>query len=55
MFNLESTSCGLLNVSAQVFGIFYTYVQGRIITMHGALPGNIFVTVSLLIGTIITG
>ena len=24
----ESTSCGLLNTSAQIFGIFYTYVQG---------------------------
>lgn len=50
----EGTSCGLLNSSAQLFGIFYTYVQGRIITKYSALYGNIFVTVSLLVGTIIT-
>jgi MFS transporter, FLVCR family, feline leukemia virus subgroup C receptor-related protein len=51
----EGTSCGLLNTSAQVFGIFYTYLQGRITTQYGALPGNIFVSASLLVGTIITG
>jgi hypothetical protein len=38
-----------------VFGIAYTYGQGRIITAYGPLYGNIFVSVSLLIGTIITG
>jgi MFS transporter, FLVCR family, feline leukemia virus subgroup C receptor-related protein len=51
----ESSSCGLLNMAAQIFGIFYTYTQGRIITKYGALAGNIFVTVSLLIGSFITG
>jgi FLVCR family feline leukemia virus subgroup C receptor-related protein len=51
----ESTSCGLLNSSAQVFGIIYTYAQGRIITTYGAFNANCFITVSLFIGTVITG
>jgi hypothetical protein len=50
----EGTACGLLNTSAQVFGIAYTYGQGRIITAYGPLYGNIFVSVSLLVGTLIT-
>ena len=51
----EGTSCGLLNTSAQLFGIFYIYTQSRITTVYGALAGNIFVSVSLFLGTIITG
>lgn len=51
----EGSSCGLLNSSAQFFGIGYTYIQGRLISMYGATAGNIFISVSLLIGTIITG
>ncbi len=51
----EGTSCGLLNTSAQIFGIFYTYVQGRITTVYGPIYGNTFVCGSLLIGTVITG
>lgn len=51
----EGTSCGLLNSSAQVFGIAYTYVQGRLITTYGVFNANCFISISLLIGTIITG
>lgn len=51
----EGTSCGLLNTSAQIFGIFFTYVQGRIIINHGALAGNLFLIASLFVGTVITG
>lgn len=50
----EGSSCGLLNTSAQIFGILYTYIQGRLITTYGALTGNVFISVSLLFGTIIT-
>jgi len=50
----EGSSCGLLNSSAQVFGIIYTYIQGRLITSYDAFTGNMFICISLLIGTIIT-
>ncbi|KAM4522199.1 choline/ethanolamine transporter flvcr2b isoform 3-T3 [Odontesthes bonariensis] len=51
----EGTSSGLLNCSAQVFGIIFTICQGRIIDKFGTLAGNIFLCVFLLIGTIMTG
>lgn len=51
----EGSSCGLLNSSAQIFGIAYTYIQGRLITTYGVFTGNMFITISLLVGTIITG
>ncbi|XP_072217961.1 choline/ethanolamine transporter flvcr2b isoform X3 [Leuresthes tenuis] len=51
----EGTSSGLLNCSAQVFGIIFTICQGRIIDRFGTLAGNIFLCVFLLIGTIVTG
>ncbi|MBN3317242.1 FLVC2 protein, partial [Atractosteus spatula] len=51
----EGTSSGLLNCSAQVFGIIFTIAQGKIIDHFGTLKGNIFLCVFLLIGTIITG
>ncbi|XP_008311129.1 choline/ethanolamine transporter flvcr2b isoform X2 [Cynoglossus semilaevis] len=51
----EGTSSGLLNCSAQVFGIIFTICQGKIIDKFGTLPGNIFLCVFLLIGTIMTG
>ncbi|XP_069049269.1 heme transporter FLVCR2 isoform X2 [Lepisosteus oculatus] len=51
----EGTSSGLLNCSAQVFGIIFTIAQGKIIDNFGTLKGNIFLCVFLLIGTIITG
>ncbi|XP_027139786.1 choline/ethanolamine transporter flvcr2b isoform X1 [Larimichthys crocea] len=51
----EGTSSGLLNCSAQVFGIIFTICQGKIIDHFGTLAGNIFLCVFLLIGTIMTG
>ncbi|XP_030299543.1 choline/ethanolamine transporter flvcr2a isoform X2 [Sparus aurata] len=51
----EGTSSGLLNCSAQIFGIIFTISQGKIIDKWGTLAGNIFLSIFLLIGTVITG
>uniref|UniRef100_A0A8C6S6Z4 Feline leukemia virus subgroup C cellular receptor family, member 2b n=1 Tax=Neogobius melanostomus TaxID=47308 RepID=A0A8C6S6Z4_9GOBI len=51
----EGTSSGLLNCSAQVFGIIFTISQGKIMDTYGTLAGNIFLCVFLLIGTVMTG
>uniref|UniRef100_A0A8C6Y9E2 FLVCR choline and putative heme transporter 2 n=1 Tax=Naja naja TaxID=35670 RepID=A0A8C6Y9E2_NAJNA len=50
----EGTSSGLLNVSAQVFGIIFTISQGQIIDNFGTKAGNIFLCFFLFIGAIIT-
>uniref|UniRef100_A0A7M4FTY4 FLVCR choline and putative heme transporter 2 n=1 Tax=Crocodylus porosus TaxID=8502 RepID=A0A7M4FTY4_CROPO len=50
----EGTSSGLLNVSAQVFGIIFTISQGQIMDRFGTWAGNIFLCSFLLLGTIIT-
>ncbi|XP_061610710.1 heme transporter FLVCR2-like isoform X5 [Phyllopteryx taeniolatus] len=51
----EGTSSGLLNCSAQVFGIVFTICQGKIIDKFGTLPGNVFLCVFLLVGAVVTG
>ncbi|MEQ2314853.1 Feline leukemia virus subgroup C receptor- protein 2 [Ameca splendens] len=51
----EGTSSGLLNCSAQVFGIIFTICQGKIIDKFTTLAGNIFLCVFLLVGSIMTG
>ncbi|KAM4540637.1 choline/ethanolamine transporter flvcr2a isoform 1-T2 [Fundulus diaphanus] len=51
----EGTSSGLLNCSAQIFGIIFTIGQGKLIDKWGTLAGNVFLCVFLLIGTIMTG
>ncbi|KAM9842366.1 choline/ethanolamine transporter flvcr2a isoform 2-T2 [Aulostomus maculatus] len=51
----EGTSSGLLNCSAQIFGIIFTISQGKIIDNWGTLAGNIFLCIFLLIGTVMTG
>ncbi|XP_061898037.1 heme transporter FLVCR2 isoform X3 [Entelurus aequoreus] len=51
----EGTSSGLLNCSAQIFGIIFTISQGKIIDRWGTLAGNIFLCIFLLIGTVMTG
>ncbi|KAL0967070.1 hypothetical protein UPYG_G00247440 [Umbra pygmaea] len=51
----EGTSSGLLNCSAQVFGIIFTISQGKIMDTYGTLAGNIFLCVFLLIGSVLTG
>ncbi|XP_072350643.1 choline/ethanolamine transporter flvcr2a [Scyliorhinus torazame] len=50
----EGTSSGLLNESAQVFGITFTISQGKLIDRFGSVAGNIFIFVFLFVGTIIT-
>ncbi|XP_043841939.1 feline leukemia virus subgroup C receptor-related protein 2 [Dromiciops gliroides] len=50
----EGMSSGLLNVSAQIFGIIFTVSQGQIIDYFGTLAGNIFLCVFLAVGTLIT-
>ncbi|XP_029982438.1 choline/ethanolamine transporter flvcr2a isoform X4 [Sphaeramia orbicularis] len=51
----EGTSSGLLNCSAQIFGIIFTISQGKIIDHWGTVAGNIFLCIFLLIGTVMTG
>eukprot|EP00069_Balaena_mysticetus_P000370 bmy_03516T0 len=50
----EGISSGLLNMSAQVFGIIFTISQGQIIDNYGTRPGNIFLCVFLTLGAILT-
>ncbi|XP_004699100.1 feline leukemia virus subgroup C receptor-related protein 2 [Echinops telfairi] len=50
----EGMSSGLLNVSAQVFGLIFTISQGQIITHYGTMPGNIFLCVFLTLGAALT-
>ncbi|XP_045419500.1 feline leukemia virus subgroup C receptor-related protein 2 isoform X2 [Lemur catta] len=50
----EGISSGLLNVSAQVFGIIFTISQGQIIDHYGTMPGNIFLCVFLTLGAALT-
>lgn len=50
----EGISSGLLNVSAQVFGIIFTISQGQIIENYGTMPGNIFLCVFLALGAALT-
>ncbi|KAL8169154.1 UNVERIFIED_CONTAM: Feline leukemia virus subgroup C receptor- protein 2 [Gekko kuhli] len=50
----EGTSSGILNVSAQIFGIIFTISQGQIIDHFGTRAGNLFLCGFLFIGTIIT-
>ncbi|XP_061223401.1 heme transporter FLVCR2 isoform X4 [Neopsephotus bourkii] len=50
----EGTSSGLLNVSAQIFGIAFTVCQGQIMDHFGTKAGNLFLCAFLLLGTIMT-
>ncbi|XP_027314283.1 choline/ethanolamine transporter FLVCR2 isoform X3 [Anas platyrhynchos] len=50
----EGTSSGLLNVSAQIFGIAFTISQGQIMDRYGTKAGNLFLCSFLLLGTIMT-
>uniref|UniRef100_A0A2K6U884 FLVCR choline and putative heme transporter 2 n=1 Tax=Saimiri boliviensis boliviensis TaxID=39432 RepID=A0A2K6U884_SAIBB len=50
----EGISSGLLNISAQVFGIIFTISQGQIIDNYGTKPGNIFLCLFLALGTALT-
>ncbi|CAH2254410.1 feline leukemia virus subgroup C receptor-related 1 [Pelobates cultripes] len=50
----EGTSSGLLNASAQIFGILFTLAQGRLTTDYNPQAGNIFLCVWMFIGIILT-
>ncbi|XP_025907563.1 feline leukemia virus subgroup C receptor-related protein 2 isoform X2 [Nothoprocta perdicaria] len=50
----EGTSSGLLNVSAQIFGIAFTISQGQIMHHFGTKAGNLFLCSFLFLGTVIT-
>ncbi|KAL6062701.1 hypothetical protein STEG23_014901 [Scotinomys teguina] len=50
----EGMSSGLLNMSAQVFGIIFTISQGQIIDNYGTKPGNIFLCLFLALGSALT-
>ncbi|XP_067240301.1 feline leukemia virus subgroup C receptor-related protein 1 isoform X1 [Chanodichthys erythropterus] len=50
----EGTSSGLLNAFAQVFGIIFTLIQGRLTTDYGPLSGNIFLCAWILFGIVLT-
>lgn len=51
----EGTSSGLLNAFAQIFGIIFTLIQGRLTTDYGPLEGNIFLSSWIFLGIILTG
>ncbi|XP_032145078.1 feline leukemia virus subgroup C receptor-related protein 1 [Sapajus apella] len=50
----EGTSSGLLNASAQIFGILFTLAQGKLTSDYGPEAGNIFLCVWMFIGIILT-
>uniref|UniRef100_H2YBF6 Choline/ethanolamine transporter FLVCR1 n=1 Tax=Ciona savignyi TaxID=51511 RepID=H2YBF6_CIOSA len=50
----EGTSSGLLNASAQIFGIAFTLSMGQLIPASSVLGANIFLCAALLIGSILT-
>uniref|UniRef100_A0A3B3ZXL1 Choline/ethanolamine transporter FLVCR1 n=1 Tax=Periophthalmus magnuspinnatus TaxID=409849 RepID=A0A3B3ZXL1_9GOBI len=51
----EGTSSGLLNAFAQIFGIIFTLIQGRLTTDYGPLYGNLFLCAWIFLGIILTG
>ncbi|KAJ1157475.1 hypothetical protein NDU88_010187 [Pleurodeles waltl] len=50
----EGTSSGLLNASAQIFGILFTLAQGKLTTDYNPLAGNIFLCAWMFVGIILT-
>lgn len=50
----EGTSSGLLNASAQVFGILFTKAASWILLSYGVQPANLALSGALLVGTILT-
>ncbi|KAI2809303.1 hypothetical protein BLOT_000451 [Blomia tropicalis] len=50
----EGTSAGLLNASAQVFGIIFTFGSSWVIDAFGQFYANVFFIVALIIGVILT-
>uniref|UniRef100_A0A3Q2GQN0 FLVCR choline and heme transporter 1 n=1 Tax=Cyprinodon variegatus TaxID=28743 RepID=A0A3Q2GQN0_CYPVA len=50
----EGTSSGLLNAFAQIFGIIFTLIQGRLTTDFDPLAGNLFLSAWILVGVVLT-
>ncbi|XP_077194881.1 choline/ethanolamine transporter FLVCR1 [Paroedura picta] len=50
----EGTSSGLLNASAQIFGIIFTLIQGKLTTDYNPRAGNIFLCAWMFIGIFLT-
>ncbi|XP_037510894.1 feline leukemia virus subgroup C receptor-related protein 1 [Rhipicephalus sanguineus] len=50
----EGTSSGLLNASAQVFGILFTMVAGKMLVVYGDRTTNLALSGALLVGSILT-
>ncbi|XP_067674762.1 heme transporter FLVCR2-like [Haliotis asinina] len=50
----EGTSSGLLNASAQFFGIIFTIGMRAMMNRFGVLAGNLTLAVALLVGSIMT-
>uniref|UniRef100_UPI0037E8945B heme transporter FLVCR1 n=1 Tax=Semicossyphus pulcher TaxID=241346 RepID=UPI0037E8945B len=50
----EGTSSGLLNAFAQIFGIIFTLIQGKMTTNYGPLSGNIFLCAWIFLGIMLT-
>ncbi|KAM9703214.1 choline/ethanolamine transporter FLVCR1 [Menidia menidia] len=50
----EGTSSGLLNAFAQIFGIIFTLIQGRLTTDFSPLAGNLFLCGWILLGVLLT-
>ncbi|XP_037305860.2 feline leukemia virus subgroup C receptor-related protein 1 isoform X2 [Pungitius pungitius] len=50
----EGTSSGLLNAFAQIFGIIFTLIQGKLITNHNPRVGNLFLCAWIFLGILLT-
>ncbi|XP_072218764.1 heme transporter FLVCR1 isoform X1 [Leuresthes tenuis] len=50
----EGTSSGLLNAFAQIFGMIFTLIQGKLTTDFNPLAGNLFLCVWILLGVLLT-
>ncbi|XP_076873390.1 choline/ethanolamine transporter FLVCR1 isoform X2 [Brachyhypopomus gauderio] len=50
----EGTSSGLLNAFAQVFGIIFTLIQGKLTSNYNPQAGNMFLCAWIFLGIILT-
>jgi MFS transporter, FLVCR family, feline leukemia virus subgroup C receptor-related protein len=50
----EGTSSGLLNCSAQIFGLIITLGMGKLLTCFGPMVANGLLVAFLSVGTILT-
>ncbi|XP_034102372.1 feline leukemia virus subgroup C receptor-related protein 2 [Drosophila albomicans] len=50
----EGTSSGLLNASAQTFGIIFTLFYSELLDTYGDVPANMAMAVMLIVGSLIT-